>query len=140
MISPRKSQHSKNKRRSLSISSHRSFSSIKRGRTQRKRSIISTPKSSPSSKGKTLRVQGRTFTYYKSSRPGKKLMVEVDGKTIHFGDANMQHYKDRTGIWSSKNHLDSRRRENYIKRHTGGEGSKINNPNQAAFHARYVLW
>jgi len=34
----------------------------------------------------------------KSSRKNKKYMVEIDGKTIHFGDNRYQHYKDRTSL------------------------------------------
>ena len=84
------------------------------------------------------------YTYCKSNKQGKKLMVEVDGKTIHFGDANMQHYKDRTGIWKSKDHGDSERRENYRSRAGGikkGDGSlAVKDPKQANYHAYNVLW
>ena len=84
------------------------------------------------------------FTYCKSTRPGKKLMVEVNGKTIHFGDSNMQHFKDRTGIWKSKDHGDTERRKNYRSR-AGGirkkDGSlSVKDPNNANYHAYNVLW
>jgi hypothetical protein len=56
----------------------------------------------------------------------------------------MQHYKDKTGIWKSKDHLDKDRRDNYRAR-----ASKIrdkdgkltyNNPESANFYAYWVLW
>ena len=84
------------------------------------------------------------YTYCKSTRPGKKLMVEVDGKTINFGDANMEHYKDKTGIWKSKDHGDSKRRENYRSR-AGGIKTKdgslaVKDPKRANYHAYNILW
>ena len=47
------------------------------------------------------------YDYQKSTRPNKKLMVVVDGKTIHFGDRKMEQFKDKTGIWKSKDHGDN---------------------------------
>ncbi len=88
------------------------------------------------------------FEYLKSTRPEKKLMVEVTSrektKTVHFGDRKMEHYKDKTGIWASKNHLDKDRRKNYLSR-SGGIKDKSGNltkndifsPN---YHSRRVLW
>ena len=89
-------------------------------------------------------VKVGSYTYCKSSRPGKKLMVNVDGKTIHFGDANMGHFKDRTGIWSSKDHGDTKRRDNYRSR-AGGIKKKdgslaVKDPNSANYHAYNILW
>jgi len=57
----------------------------------------------------------------KSSRKNKKYMVEIDGKTIHFGDNRYQHYKDRTSLklYSHLDHNDKKRRMNYFKRHSG---------------------
>ena len=100
---------------------------------------ILTPRS-PTGKG----VKIGKYTYYKSSRPDKKLMVEVNGKNIHFGARNMQHYKDRTGIWKSKDHLDSTRKNNYRKR-AGGIKDKdgkltYKNPSKANYHAYHILW
>lgn len=88
------------------------------------------------------------FEYFKSTRPDKKLMVEVTSKgktkTVHFGDRNMEHYKDKSKIWSSKDHLDKDRRKNYLSR-SGGIKDKSGNltkndifsPN---YHSRRVLW
>ena len=55
------------------------------------------------------------FEYKKSTNPAKKLMVVVERggkkKTIHFGARSMGHYKDKTGIWKSKDHGDAERRK-----------------------------
>ena len=44
------------------------------------------------------------YNYEKSTNPKKKLMVVVNGKKIHFGSRDMEHFKDKTGIWKSKDH------------------------------------
>lgn len=84
------------------------------------------------------------YNYEKSTRPNKKLMVEVNGKRLHFGDRNAEHYKDKTGIWSSKDHLDKERRKNYRKRASGirnkrGELTYLD-PTYPNYHAYNVLW
>ena len=89
-------------------------------------------------------VKVGNYDYKKSTRPDKKLMVEVDGKTIHFGSRDMEHFKDKTGIWKSKDHGDIKRLKAFRKRMSGiklKDGSKaINNPKSAAYHAMRVLW
>ena len=84
------------------------------------------------------------YNYEKSNRKGKKLMVEVDGKTIHFGDTRRQHFKDKTGIHADKDHNDKKRRKNYLTRSAGitdGEGKLTkDNPAFANYHARRILW
>lgn len=84
------------------------------------------------------------YDYQKSTRPTKKLMTVVKGKTIHFGDRNSQHFKDKTGIWSSKDHLDKERRKNYLTRSAGirnkeGKLTK-DDPKSPNYHARRVIW
>jgi hypothetical protein len=84
------------------------------------------------------------YNYKKSTRKGKKLMVEVQGKTIHFGSTEFSHYKDKTSIWESKDHLDKERKTNYLSRSSGiknkkGELTK-NDPSSANYHAIRVLW
>ena len=37
------------------------------------------------------------YEYKLSTATGKKLMVVVNGKTIHFGASGMEHFRDRTG-------------------------------------------
>jgi hypothetical protein len=88
------------------------------------------------------------YDYKKSTSKGKKLMVVIEKggkkKTIHFGDSNMQQFKDKTGIWKSKDHGDAERRKSYRSRHGGilkKDGSKaINDPMSAAYHSYRVLW
>tara|TARA_R110001592_G_scaffold114636_3_gene314640 strand:- start:577 stop:849 length:273 start_codon:yes stop_codon:yes gene_type:complete len=84
------------------------------------------------------------YEYTKSTRPGKKLMVKVNNKTIHFGSSKMEHFKDKTGIWSSKNHNDAKRRKSYLSR-SGGikrkDGSLTkNDPTSPNYHSRKILW
>ena len=71
-------------------------------------------------------------------------MVVVDGKTIHFGARNMQHYKDKTGLWKELDHLDPKRRKNYLARAKGiknkkGELTK-DIETSANYHAIKILW
>ena len=84
------------------------------------------------------------FNYEKSTRKGKKLMVEVDGTVIHYGDSSRQHFKDKTGIWSGKDHNDEKRRKNYLSRSAGiknkaGQLTK-DDPKSSNYHARRILW
>jgi len=84
------------------------------------------------------------YTYEKSTRSGKKLMVKVGNKTIHFGNVSYQHFKDKTGIWSSKNHNEKKRRSSYLARAKGikkKDGSLAwKDPTSANYHAVRVLW
>ena len=84
------------------------------------------------------------YDYEKSTRKGKKLMVKVGEKTIHFGSAAMEHFKDKTGIWKSKDHLDKERRKNYKSRSSGIKNKKgeltYNNPESPNYHSRKILW
>jgi len=59
------------------------------------------------------------YDYKKSTRPNKKLMVKVNNRTIHFGARSMGHFKDRTGIWKSKDHGDAERRKSFRSRMGG---------------------
>jgi hypothetical protein len=84
------------------------------------------------------------YNYEKSTRPDKKLMVKVKGETIHFGSRKMEHFKDKTGIWKSKDHNDEKRRQNYLRRSAGikdkeGKLTK-DDPMSPNYHARRVLW
>jgi hypothetical protein len=89
-------------------------------------------------------VKVGNYDYKKSTRNNKKLMVSVNGKLIHFGDINYEHYNDKTGIYSSKNHNDSKRRVNYRARHSNiklKDGTKaVNNPMSPAYHSYKILW
>ena len=88
------------------------------------------------------------FDYTKSTKPDKKLMVivEKDGKkrTIHFGARSMGHFKDKTGIWKSKDHGDKDRRKSFRARMSGiirKDGTKaVSDPMSPAYHALRILW
>lgn len=88
------------------------------------------------------------FEYKKSTNPSKKLMVTVekDGKkrTVHFGARSMEHFKDKTGIWKSKDHGDATRRKSFRARMSGiikKDGTKaVNDPFSPAYHALRILW
>ncbi len=84
------------------------------------------------------------YTYFKSDKKGKKLMTEVDGKKIHFGDALMEHYKDKTGIWKKKDHNDEKRRKNYLARAKGIKNKKGEltylDPKSSNWHSVRILW
>jgi hypothetical protein len=60
---------------------------------------------------------------FKSKAKGKKYSVYVmkDGKKklIHFGDSNMEQYRDKIGLYKSKNHNDPVRRKSYLARAKG---------------------
>jgi len=89
-----------------------------------------------------VKINGLEYT--KSTRKGKKLMVRVEGKLIHFGSSDMEHYKDKTGIWSSLNHQNEKRRQMYIARASGIKNKQgaltKDDPTSANYHAIRILW
>jgi len=91
-----------------------------------------------------MKVKIGKYEYEKSTRKDKKLMVKVNNKTIHFGSSKMEHFKDKTGIWKDKNHLDDKRRKNYLNRSKGIKNKKgeltYNNPESPNYHSRKILW
>jgi hypothetical protein len=85
------------------------------------------------------------YNYELSTAKGKKLMVVVNNKIIHFGASGMEHFKDKTGLLpKSLNHGDKERRKNYLTRTAkikDGKGKLTkDNPSSANYHARRVLW
>ena len=84
------------------------------------------------------------YEYSKSTNPKKKLMVKVNNRTIHFGARSMGHFKDRTGIWKSKDHGDADRRKSFLSRMKGvkkKDGSfAYKDPSSPAYHAVRILW
>jgi hypothetical protein len=84
------------------------------------------------------------YNYEKSTRKDKKLMTIVDGKKVHFGNPQYQHFKDKTGIWKSLDHGDPKRRKNYLARSSGiknkqGQLTK-DIPSSPNYHAIRILW
>jgi len=93
-----------------------------------------------------VRIGG--FDYQKSTNPNKKLMTVVERggkkKTVHFGSRAMEQFKDRTGIWKSKDHGDKQRRKNFLSR-SGGIKNKEgkltkDDPFSPNYHSRKILW
>ncbi len=84
------------------------------------------------------------YNYEKSTNPKKKLMVIVNGKKVFFGSRDMEHFKDKTGIWKSKDHNDPKRRKNYLARSAGikrKDGSLTkDDPTSSNYHSRRILW
>lgn len=85
------------------------------------------------------------YDYKLSTKKGKKLMVEVNGRTIHFGDISMEHFKDATGLLPKRlNHGDEKRRKNYLTRSAGikNKSGKLtkDDPNSPNYHSRRILW
>jgi hypothetical protein len=70
-------------------------------------------------------MKERIVKIEKSKAKNKKYTAFVgDGektRKIHFGHSDYEQYKDTTGkgAFSSKNHLDTKRREAYFSRHSG---------------------
>lgn len=67
----------------------------------------------------------------KSTRSDKKYMVEVDGKTIHFGAAGYSDYPT---------HKDPERKQRYINRHKAKENWTKSGIKTAGFWSRWLLW
>ena len=92
-----------------------------------------------------MKVKIGKYEYEKSTKKGKKLMVKVNNKTIHFGNINYQHFKDKTGLLpKSLNHGDKKRRDNYLKRSKSIKNKKTEltylNPESANYHSVRILW
>ena len=74
----------------------------------------------------------KTVVYFrKSTRAGKKYMVTIGNKTIHFG---------ATGYSDFTKHKDVDRRERYIKRHKSREKWGKSGLKTAGFWSKHVLW
>lgn len=84
------------------------------------------------------------YNYEKSTRKDKKLMVKVDGKLIHFGNPNYQHFFDKTRIWKELDHNNKERRKNYLTRSAGikNKENKLTKDDKFSpnYHARRILW
>jgi hypothetical protein len=73
----------------------------------------------------------KTIYLKRSNKIGKKYMVRVDNRTIHFGAIN---YSDYT------KHKDIKRKVNYIKRHKVNENWNKSGIKTAGFWSRWLLW
>lgn len=85
-----------------------------------------------------MSVQKDGFTFKKSTRLNKKYDVYKNGKYItSFGSSLHEHYFDKIGLWSHKNHLDKKRRQNYRSRH---KNDNLNDKNSAGYFSWFYLW
>ena len=76
------------------------------------------------------------YTFKKSKRQNKKYDAYKHGKYIvSFGDNRYEHYFDKIGVYSNKNHNDKKRRDLYYKRH----GKKAEFESAKWFSHKY-LW
>ena len=84
-------------------------------------------------------------------KSGKKYIAHLpDGRTVKFGQIGYEHYKDsvpkRLGgkMWSHEDHLDKKRKANYISRHSNiinKSGKKsINVKYSPAWFSYHFLW
>lgn len=85
------------------------------------------------------------YDYELSERKDKKLKVYVDGKWVHFGSSNYQHYNDLTGLLpKSDSHHDEDRKRLYLVRAKGIKNKDgyltKNDPNSSNWHAMRILW
>jgi len=73
-----------------------------------------------------FKYKGKQYNIKKSTRKNKQLMVNVNGKTVHFGDPKMPEYPG------------TKRGDAYCARSYGIKGrNNIKSPN---FWSRKVLW
>lgn len=85
--------------------------------------------------------------FEKSKHKYKKYSVTTPkGKTIHFGDARYEQYKDSTGLgmYSHLDHLDKDRRKRYLARAKGikDKSGKLTwkDPESSNYYAVRFLW
>lgn len=72
-----------------------------------------------------MKIKGleRVNRFKKGPGRYKYTAVMNDDRVVHFGHKDYEHYKDSVpksmggGIWAHKNHSDTKRRDNYRRRH-----------------------
>ena len=75
-----------------------------------------------------MHMKEKIIQFEKSDRKGKKYKVIVKNietgktRTIHFGGLGYQQFRDSTplGLYSQLNHGETRRKQRYYTRHSGG--------------------
>lgn len=90
-------------------------------------------------------VKINNIEYRLSTKAGKKLEANVNGKWIAFGNSSYDNYYDKTKLLNGKyDHLDKERRRLYIARASkirDKDGNltrnDINSPN---YHSIHILW
>jgi len=74
--------------------------------------------------------------YAPSTRKDKKYDAYINNKKYSFGSISNQQYYDRIGYYKYLDHLDEKRRLNYINRH---KNDKLNEYSSGYF-SMYYLW
>lgn len=105
----------------------------------RKGKVVRSHKRSVSSYPSVPKTGIKPNTYYKSTKPGKKLMIKVvrgeKQKLVHFGDSSMSDFTK---------HKDQQRRKNYLSRSAGirNKAGKLTKDDKFSpnYHARKILW
>lgn len=90
-------------------------------------------------------ITPKVKSFKKSTVKNKKYTVILeDGTRVNFGHTAYKHYKDKKGLFKSKDHNDKERRKRYLARATrikNKNGSlTMNDPKSANFWAIRVLW
>lgn len=67
-------------------------------------------------------------------------MFPQEKRTLTFGDNRYQHYKDKIGFYSSLDHKDKKRRENYYKRHGAAKEPKTIEDFTPKWFSHKYLW
>lgn len=85
------------------------------------------------------------YEYFKSDKPNKKLMVNVNNKWVHFGAYPYQHFYDETELLDDKyNHYDIDRKYRYLKRSANIKNKEgqltAYDPESPNYHAMRILW
>lgn len=137
MESPKKSYKRKTVKQRKTTQKRKRVKKTKRRTTRKKGgSFIAylpiTTNSKGNSKSKSKKMRGGSTPQlpkgiYFQKGPGRYKYTAVlpNGKRVHFGHTSYQHYYDSVpanlggGLWSTLNHLDEKRRDNYRKRHSG---------------------
>lgn len=84
-------------------------------------------------------IKGTKFVVKPSTKKTKKYDVfDENGKMVlSFGARGYEHYRDKFGWYSSQDHNDPKRRENYRKRHKHTDFNNIYSP---ALWSWVYLW
>lgn len=96
--------------------SHKTITKKKRHKSSKKKSIIMKEKILKFVKG----PHKKKYTAYIKNKKTEKIRI------LHFGHKDYEQYKDRTpnGIYTSRNHGDKKRQQNYYNRHSGEKNRK----------------
>lgn len=77
---------------------------------------------------------------FKSPIKGKKytiiIMDKGKRKVIHFGDSNLGQFKDKIGLYSSKDNNDPKRKKQFYDRF----GGKTNDKTSPLYYSQKYLW